>query len=181
VITAQSRQNIEMAFHKAIRANVVRNAGDVCDIVPGEIGTIDKVSAENLLLITLSTFVFRLVVIFRIAETPASLSYYTPAGGAQTLVQGFAEVANMCTGSLNRALATNFPHLAMSTPCTVSGRAIAFLSDLKPQYVASYRITINDSVQLRASLCICGSSPVEVDDCAAATEAEQGVGELEMF
>ena len=181
MITAQSKQNIALAFHKAVRANLVRNAGDVCDISQVDIGSVDQFSVEKLLLITLSAFAFRLVMIFRIAETQAALSYYTQSDSAQTLAEVFSELANMSAGALNRDLSTKLPNLAMSTPCTVNGQCIAFLSELKPQYVASYRITINDSVRVQATLCLCCSAPLEVTDSVAGAQAEQIVGELEMF
>jgi hypothetical protein len=180
VITAQSKQNIELAFHRAIRATLVREAGEVCDIAPAAIGEVGEYPAEKLLLVTLSSFVFRLVMIFRIAETQAAMAYYIRVATAQTLEEGFAEVANMCGGALSRELSANFPHLSMSTPCTVSAPCIALLSELKPQYVASYRITINDAVKLQATLCLCCSAPIEFA-ASAATEGEHTVGELELF
>ena len=181
MITEQSQQNLESAFHQAVRTNLVREPSDVCDIAPAAMGTLGEHSAEKLLLITLSTFVFRLMIIFRIAETPATLAYYTRVGTAQTLEDVFAEVANMCGGTLNRALSTSFPHVAMSTPRSVSGRCMEFLSEMKPKYVASYRITINAAIQLQATLCLCCSVPVKVLDSTASAEADQPVGELEMF
>lgn len=181
MITEQSQRNLESAFHHAARTNLVREPGDVCDIEPADLGLNCASSAEKLLLITLSTFVFRLLMIFRIAETPATLAYYMRVGTAQTLEDVFAEVANMCGGTLNRALSMSFPHVAMSTPRAVSGRCMEFLSEMKPQYVASYRITINEAVQLEATLCLCGSAPVQVIDSAAAAEADPTAGELEMF
>ncbi len=181
MITEQSQRNLESAFHKAVRANLVREPSDVCDIVPAVIGPVSDRSAEKLLLITLSTFVFRLVMIFRIPETQATVDYYTQVGTAQTLEDVFAEVANMCGGTLSRALSMSFPHLAMSTPRSVSSQCIAFVSEMKPQYVASYRITINEAVQLQATLCLCGSAPVDVADSAVSADEDEAVGELEMF
>ena len=179
MITEHSRQNLQTAFHRAVRSNLVRGPDDVCDIACADIGKVDAYSAQKLLLITLSTFVFRLMIIFRITETPATLAYYTPVGTAQSLEDVFAEVANMCCGTLNRDLSASFPHLAMSTPRSVSGQCISYLSELKPQYVATYGITINQTVRLEASLCLCCSAPVTVDD--SATTADETVSELEMF
>jgi hypothetical protein len=181
VITEQSQRNIEIAFHKAIRANLVREAGDICDITPVERGKLCEYPGDKLLLITLSSFVFRLMMIFRIVETPAIRAYYVPAAATQSLDEVFAEMANMCGGALNRELSDNFPHLAMSTPYTVSSQCIAFLSELKPQYVSSYLITINDAVQLQATLCLCCSAPIEVAVSGAATEVGDNSGEIELF
>jgi hypothetical protein len=181
VITDKSQRNLESAFHKAVRANLVREPSDVCEISPADISPVGDYAAEKMFLITLSTFVFRLVMIFRVGETRENLHYYARVGATQALDEVFAEVANMCGGSLNHALSSSFPHLAMSTPCTVSGPCIEFLSDMKPQYVASFKISINDAVKLQATLCLCCSGPLEVADSSASVEADQTVGELEMF
>lgn len=181
MITQRSKHNMEFAFHKAIRGNLVRNTGDVCEIAPTSFGMVREPPAAKLLLITLSSFVFRLLIIFRIVENPLTVAYYVRGGTGQTLDDVFAELANMCGGALNRDLAANFPHLAMSSPCNVSGKCIAFLSEMKPQYVSAYRITINDSVQLQATLCLCCSAPIEVDARAAETDVAPDMGELELF
>ena len=171
--------NVELAFHKAIRTNLVRDVGDICEIVAVQSGQGDKGTGHKLLLITISSFVFRLLVIFRISDNPATRAYYLRGDGAQGLDDVFAEVANMCGGMLNRQLASNFEHLAMSTPCTLSSQCMTFLDELRPQYVARVGVTINDSVQLQATLCMCCSRPIEVAAATAADEAE--CGELELF
>lgn len=183
MISEQSRRNLELAFHQALRVNLVRGTGDDCDIVPVDCERLGDHPGDKRLFLTLSSFVFRLLVIFRIVQTPATVAYYAPGAAAQSqaLDEVFAEVANMCGGALSRQLSGSFPHLAMSTPHAVSGRCMAFLGDLKPQYLASYLVSINHTVQIQATLCLCCSAPIEVALSAAATEAEQNVGELEFF
>jgi len=172
--------NVELAFHTAIRKNLVRDAADSCEIVPVESDPSGKNAGHKLLLITISSFVFRLIVIFRIIDNPVTREYYLRVDAAQGLDEVFAEVANMCGGMLNRELSVNFPHLAMSTPYTLNGECLAFLGELRPQHVARFGITINDSVQLQATLCMCCSRPVEVA-AATATADEADCGELELF
>jgi hypothetical protein len=179
VITEQSKRNIEIAFHKAARAHLIREAGDVFDIASAENGRLDERLGEKLLLITVSSFVFRLMTIFRIDDSPAMRAYYAPGAADRKLCEAFAEVANMCCGALNRELSVSFPHLAMSIPYTLSSRCIAFLGELKPQYLSSYAITINDSVRLHVTLCMSCSVSVEVG--AAPAEVEDNVGELELL
>jgi hypothetical protein len=182
MISAHSMENVELAFHKAIRGNLVRDTGDGCEIAAVQSGPVGKDFAHKLLLITISSFVFRLIVIFRIIDNPATRAYYLRADRAQTLDEVFAEVANLCSGALNRELSVNFPHLAMSTPYTLSDECLAFLGELRPQHVARFGITINGSVQLQATLCMCCSRPVEVAAAsAAADEADARIGELELF
>ncbi len=181
MISTQSMHNVEVAFHDAIRANLIREPGDTCEILSLEATDAGKDVGHKLLLITISSFVFRLIVIFRIVDNPATRAYYLRADAAQTLDQVFAELANMCGGSLNRALSTQFHHLAMSTPCTVNSQCAAFLADLRPQHVTRLKITINESVQLQVALCMCCSRPVEVAAATAATDGDTAIGELELF
>jgi hypothetical protein len=173
--------NVELAFHKAIRGNLLREAGDSCEIGADPSGSAGQYSQAKLLLITISSFVFRLIVIFRIIDNPATRAYYLRVAAAQDLDEVFAEVANMCGGTLNRELSVQFAHLAMSTPYTLSGECMSFLSELRPQHVVRYGITINDSVQLQATLCMCCSRPIEVAAATAAADEIDCVGELELF
>jgi hypothetical protein len=181
VISDHSKRNIELAFQKAARASLVRGAGDVCEIVPTEIRKAGLPYGGRIVLITISSFIFRRLTIFRLVESPATRAYFRASAADQTLEDVFAEFANLCCGVLSRELSQSFPHLAMSIPETLSNHCIEFLRELNPQYLSSYLITINDSVRLQATLCLSCSAPVEVADSAAAAESGHVVGELEMF
>lgn len=178
MLSEQAKQNVEHAFQRALRAGLTRAAGDVCTIAPAG-GTLPgETAGETLLVITISSFVFRLLTLFQVSANPQTRAYY--AGGAgESLNEAFCEVANLCCGALSRELSQQFPHLAMSIPYTLSSQCMAFLGELHPQHLSSTTITINDSVQLRATLCICCAAPV--DFAAAAVAIEDNTGELEMF
>ena len=179
MITEQSKRNIEIAFHKAAKAHLIRETTDAFDIASADSGRVDEHPGERLLLITISSFVFRLMTIFRIDDSPAMRAYYAPGAADRPLCEAFAEVANMCCGGLNRELSASFPHLAMSIPYTLSSRCVAFLGELKPQYLSTYAITINGAARLHVTLCMSCSVPVEV--AAAPAGVEENVGELELF
>lgn len=181
MVTEQSLRNLETAFHKAVRSTLVRESSDVCDITPFKLQEIKSAPGSSVLLMTLSSFVFRLLMIYRIEDNAADRAYYLSAAGAQPMDEVFAEMANMCGGALNRDLSEDFPHLAMSTPYLVSHECLRFLDDLNPQYVSSYLVTINASVQLQATLCLCCSAPIEIAINATAARTEEVVGELELF
>jgi hypothetical protein len=181
VISDHSKRNIELAFQKSVRASLVRGAGDVCEIVPTEIRKAGLPYSGRIILITISSFIFRLMTIFRLVESPATRAYFSASAAGEKLEDVFAEFANLCCGALNRELLPSFPHLAMSIPETLSNHCIEFLRELNPQYLSSYLITINDSVRLHATLCLSCSAPVEVADGGVADTAEHAVGELEMF
>jgi hypothetical protein len=173
--------NIEAAFHKAIRAHWVQDPADTCEITPLICEVIRDQDEHKMLLITISSFVFRLIVIFGVTEDSATRAYYLHLDAAQPLDEVLGEVANMCGGALNRTLAANFSHLAMSTPCTLSGQCMPFLDKLRAQSVSRYAITINGSVRIQAALCMCCLEPIEVADEPETEQGEPCAGELELF
>lgn len=179
MISDQSKRHFETAFHRAVKRTLVRDPGDSCDIVPAPSSGVGNPPDGQLLLITLSAFAFRLMTGYRIANSQGNTAYYVTAGAARTLDDVVAELANMCTGALNRELSRSFPHLAMSTPYTTSGQCIQYSGDLRPDFVASHIVTINDTIRLQTLLCICCSAPIEFVS-AEDTEPEP-VGELELF
>jgi hypothetical protein len=67
----------------------------------------------------------------------------------------------------------------MSTPYTLSSRCIAFLGELKPGYLSRYAITINGSVKLHATLCVCEYALL--DFAVDMTAAQEETGGLELF
>lgn len=80
---------------------------------------------------------------------------------------------------MNQELLHYFPDLGMSTPYVLSARCLGHLPELKPGLLSSYSITLNGSVQLAATVCVCAHAP---NDFVADTSAiEESSGELELF
>ena len=209
LLSEQTKQNIEQAFHRSLRASLTRTPNDVCAIAPaptpglsaqplpgakpapagqrglaqqsspaGEPGSVGQ-PGEILLVVTISSFVFRLLTLFQVGGDPATRAYYVSTA-QQSLDEAFREFANMCCGALNRELSEQIPHLAMSIPYTLSSQCLAFLGELRPSFLSSSAVTINDSVRLQVTLCMCCSAAV---DFVASAEpvVETTAGELEMF
>jgi hypothetical protein len=179
MLSEQSKRSIAAVFQRSAGVCLIRTPGDVCNIVPAQDRNSAEQLGESLLLITISSFVFRLLTIFHISGNPATRAYFAGGTADRTLEDGFSEFANLCCGAMNRELSLQGPQLAMSIPYTLSRHCLAFLDALQPQYLASYAITINESVQLQATLCMCCHAPVEFT--AGTGAVEHGGGELEMF
>ena len=178
VLSEQTKQSIEQAFHRSLRASLTREPDDVCAIAPASGPATAGKPGEILLVVTISSFVFRLLTLFQIGADPATRAYYVGAA-QQSLDEAFREFANMCCGALNRELSEQIPHMAMSIPYTLSSQCLAFLGELRPSFQSSSTVTINDSVQLHVTLCMCCSAAV--DFVVSAPAAETTSGELEMF
>jgi hypothetical protein len=185
MLSEKATKNIADAFHRAAAATLVRNPGDTCNIVTardrGSVACgvgVGGVGGAKLLMITISSFTFRLLTVFEVCEDEPTRHYYL--GGAQAVLdEAFAEVANMCCGALNRELSAQFRHMAMSIPHLLDARCTAFLQELKPRFRESYDITINAAVRLRVTLCLCCNRSIEF--AGPAIEVSHAGGELELF
>ncbi len=177
-MTDASRANIERALQRAARNFLLRDPGDSCLIVENREPP-PPTAGEKLILVTISSFKFRLLVIFHIDEEPALASYFAGQGTQRSIEEAFYEIANMCCGALNRDMTRDFQHLAMSVPYTLAGPCMAYITDIRPEYISSSTVTINDNVRVRLTLCMCCSAPVSFS--AAAAESASDSGTLELF
>jgi hypothetical protein len=202
LMSEQSRQALADAFFRAAKSGLLRAPEDSIEIQPIEGGVSKGPAAgqpmngamnkavnlaartksveppRDVLVITTSSFSFRLLTMFDVAPTPEARAYFGGAPDAK-IETAFAEIANLCCGALNRELSSHFPHLGMSIPYSLSSHCLGCLDELKPEYVSRYAITVNGSVRLEATLCMCCSAPVEV--IARAEAAAETTGELELF
>jgi hypothetical protein len=179
MLSEQTTKNIADAFRRAAGATLVRATGDACSIVSAAATKSSVKLSPKLVMITISSFTFRLVIAFQVSEEQPTRDYYA-GDGQSTLDETFAEVANMCCGALGRELSAQFKYLAMSIPYGLESQCTAFLDALKPRFRASYDITINEAARMRVTLCMCCNRPVEFTP-AAAVEVSHAGGELEMF
>jgi hypothetical protein len=179
LVSDQTKQSIAAAFRRAAEASLVRDSGDSCSVV-----TVDERSGmppleSDLLLITISSWAFRLLTIFQVSESPMTRDYYIRGASDRTLDDAFGEFANLCCGAMNRELSVQFRQLAMSIPYKLSRPCIGFLDQLQPQYQSRFQITINESIQLQATICLCCQVPVEF--ATTGNGINHDGGELEMF
>ena len=179
MLSAQTTKNLSDAFQRSVQATLVRNAGDACRVTPSTDPAPAKNAAAKLLLITISSFSFRLVIAFRIPQEQPTRDYYT-SGAKTSLDEVFAEVANMCCGAFGRELASQFKHLAMSVPYGLDAHCLDFLASLEPCFQTSFEVTINEAARIWATICVCCKHPVEFSP-AAAVEVSHAGGELELF
>jgi hypothetical protein len=179
MLSPQTTKNIGDAFHRAAATSLVRNTGDTCHIVPATGPDLGINPARKLLMITISSFSFRLLTSFQISQDQPTRDYYT-AGAHSTLDEVFAESANMCCGAFGRELSSHFKHLAMSVPYGLESPCLEFLSALEPRFQASFDITVNATAQIRATLCMYCNRPVEFTPPAVIVVNHVG-GELELF
>jgi len=179
MISEQAIQGVEQIFTRAAAANLVMAPADsiVIERLPGT-GVV-KTPEKQIVVLTVASYTFRLLTIFHVDENGRSADYFTRSDPARAFREVFGEIGNLCCGAINRSLGKHFLHTGMSTPYFLESHCLAFLNELKPAHLAQYRITINDSLVMHATLCLCAYAAV---DFRVETEiAAEATGELELF
>lgn len=179
MISAHAKDSIERIFFKAARSRLTMDAGDVCEIVPvGDHGAPSMPDA-NLVVLTISGIAFRLLLIVHFEEDETTHRYFVKEESERAFLEVFFEICNLCCGAVNQELLNYFPDLGMSTPYVLSARCMPYLEALKPEFLASYSVTINGAVNLGATICVCAHAPI--DFVADLSTVEDTGGELELF
>ncbi|MDE1004577.1 MAG: hypothetical protein OSB38_02855 [Paraburkholderia fungorum] len=179
MITGNARDSFERIFRKAAQTRLPRDSGNTCEIVPlAEAGT-GATKDTEVVVLTISSIMFRLLLILHFDENDSTRDYYLNEADERPFQEVFLEICNLCCGAMNQELLHYFPDLGMSTPYVLSARCLGHLPELKPGLLSSYSITLNGSVQLAATVCVCAHAPI--DFVADTSAVEESSGELELF
>lgn len=183
MISSHAKDSFERIFRKAAQSRLTLDPGDVCDITPLAQAKAEPDSNTNsngdVVVLTISSIVFRLILVFHFNEDGSTRDYFLRDGAERPFQEVFLEICNLCCGAVNQALLEYFPDLGMSTPYVLHARSVSHLEQLKPAYLASHAITINGSVQLAATVCVCAYAPL--DFIADVSAVQESGGELEFF
>jgi hypothetical protein len=179
MISLKAQASIDHIFTSSVKAHLPIGEGDSCEIERVTDKKAGEFPEKTIVILTISSFLFRLLTIFHFDENPATRDYFAGGVADKSLDEVFSEAGNLCCGAMKREVSRHFPHTGMSTPYTLSSRCISFLDELKPSYTARYAITINGSVQLHATVCVCNYAPMDFVVDKSAEEEETGA--LEMF
>jgi len=189
VISAHARDSFERILHKAARTRLARSADAPCEIAPLAVQQADasdtttnielKVRHTNVVVLTISGIDFRMLLVLHFDEDDATRAYFVGDDQEKSFREAFLEISNLCCGAINQELLGYFPDLGMSTPYVLSARCVPHLMQLKPNHLASWDITLDGSVSLAATLCVCAHAPLDFNADVSVTQ-DSG-GELEMF
>lgn len=186
MISAHAKDSFERIFRKAAQTRLVLDADDRCEVTPLAHADVDALivrdeasDSRKVVILTISSIVFRLLLILHVDASDAARRYYLKDGDERPLHEAFLETANLCCGAMNQALLQSFPDLGMSTPYVLDARCLPHLHALKPALVSSYSVAIGTHVRLAATVCVCTHAPL--DFVADTSDAEETSGELELF
>src|SRR6266702_6718199 len=172
MISSNAQAGFEGLFMKAARSRLCQGPDDACAIVPLAPDNANATSDANVVVLTISSILFRLLLVFHFDEDESTRDYFVKDPTEGALRDALLEICNLCCGAMNQDLLQYFPDLGMSTPYVLSARCLPHLEELKPDYLSSYAITINESVQLAATVCVCAHAHIDfVADLSAAEES----------
>jgi len=179
VISDNAKGSIDGIFRKAAQSRLVLAAGDTCEIAAIPTNDAGLIPEAQVVVLTISSILFRLMLMLQFDEGADTRDYFFAEGSASTVQEIFSEQANLCCGAMNQELLRYFPDLGMSTPYVLNAHCIAHLEDLKPAYLASYAVTVNQAARIKATVCVCTHAPL--DFVADLSALEESCGELELF
>ncbi|MFS2113506.1 hypothetical protein [Herbaspirillum frisingense] len=190
-ISASARDGFDTLLQQALRGSLVP-AGTDAVITAVEV---DDLAEKKMVVLTISSYLFRLMVMFHFTPDAATKGHFTRlagdgatevgAGGAaaaeseQAFMDALAECGNLCCGIFNRELGRFFPHLGMSTPNVIDTQCLLYLHKLRHAHVRHFAIDIDPSPRLHVSLCV--SAYDRLDFAVSAEEQADTTGELELF
>jgi len=176
MISERAKDSFGRIFMGAARSRLPASESHSCEIVELPAGASQP--QAQIVVLTISSMQFRLLLLLHFDDDASMRDYYA-ADASRPLTEAFMEVANLCCGAINQQLVEHFPDLGMSTPYALGSACVPHLTELKPDHVVSYDLSINGSVRIGATLCLCTKAALDfVADEAVA--AESG-GELELF
>ena len=179
MISQQAKDSLERIFKQSARTRLPIHADDACDITVLDAHLANTALASHIVVLTISSITFRFLLVLHFDDDRTTRDYYLHDSEDRSLPEALMEVGNLCCGAINQQLVEYFPDLGMSTPYQLSGACVPYLTELRPDYLAAFRVSIGANVQLGATLCVCASAPV--DFVAQVAQVVESAGELELF
>ena len=178
-ISTAARNAFSEIVQRSVRAMVGHTPEDDVQVLLLTGQAIRRPVEQSVLVFTISSFRFRMLVLFPLSEDPAVRAHYTSGDAASRFEDVFAEIGNLTCGAINREISLIFPHLGMSTPYTLPNQCLDFVHALNPECQLDLAVTINGSMKLTVQVALCAYAPIDFTLPAVTRQTE--VGELEMF
>jgi len=185
VISERAADSFRRIFENAATTRLVAHAGDRCSVIAHGVAA-HATPSERAIILTISSMVFRLMLVLHVAESDASRAYYLRENGTVSFDDMSLELANLCAGAVNQALLRDFPDLGMSTPYVLGPQCELHFDSMRPDYLCRFTVHAGGDVdglvapvQLAATLCVC--TDAVLDFATDIAMAEESGGELELF
>jgi len=184
MITERAKASFDRLLLSSLRSGMPVGGASV-SVEP--VATLDKIKDKKIVILTVSTYLFRAMAILYFKPDAATRAYFNrnaqegaPALGDEEFYDRVSECGNVVCGALNRDLGPFFPHVGMSTPNIIDKDCMQYVDLLGCSFVKHYRVVLAGELALHASLCVTDYGLVDFHVDPAA-EVEVDTGELEMF
>ena len=185
MISERAVEGFRRIFENAAITRLVANVGDRCTVIERGATPHEK-PAERAVILTISSMVFRLMLVLHVEENDASRAYYLREDSTVSFDDMFLELANLCAGAINQALLHDFADLGMSTPYVLGPQCELHFDSMRPDYLCRFTVQAGGDadglvapVQIAATLCVC--TDAALDFATEIQMAEESGGELELF
>jgi hypothetical protein len=184
MISEQAKTGFDHIFTKAVQVNIALSDEDDCEII--SVDNLEEINEVEFVVITISSTYFKLLILFHFNSNDEDIKKYfvknsdLEEADNSLFRDAFQESCTICCGAMNRDLHKNYHFLGMSTPYVLLGECSPFISALNPGYINHYKITINHSLVLHATLCVCDFDVVDFEVDASKNQ-DDDTGELELF
>ncbi len=177
---------ISQLFENALAEHSRSTPEDDIRVERAQVSTSD---AGHLVVLNISSYLFRIVAVFEFGTDPASCAHLarltrSPAAQleGQALHDACSELVNMICGAVNRNLCTGFRHVGMSTPFVLERNCRDYLSGISPDEIVALAVSVNSQMQFGLTLCFCPDRSAQVDFVLPRlVEEDTSAGELELF
>jgi CheY-specific phosphatase CheX len=184
MISQQARDGMEFTMINALKDALTAPDESRC-----EVEIIDDTSGikeKKMVILTVTSYMFRAMTMLYFTMNKATRQHLALINRADisamddtAFIDVICECGNIACGALNRELAKHYPHIGMSTPNILDNDSVSYLSALSPNYVKHFKVRVNDTLTMHATLCFCAFA--DVDFAVDMTQTEESNGELEMF
>jgi len=184
MISEEAQSSFVHIFKSAVTTNFCDYYNDMC-----EIEVLDdpkEITEKEFSVLTITSTTFRFLTLLHFDSNETTIKYF--ANGSivdeehnenNEFLDQILEFSNLACGAMNRHLNDHYTYSGMSTPYVLTRPCLDFITDLNPGYIKHYRITINQSLVLHATLCICNFG--NVDFSVDKSKADEITGELQML
>lgn len=188
MISRNARESFNHLFVQGFKGAMVTEPQDFFDASLA--ADLSAVKDTQCVAITVSSYLFRLMVLVYFTPQAPTTSYFSRANRVAALdlsdvalidaalTDAVCEFVNMSCGAMSRDLSRVFPNIGMSTPNIIDKECSSSLGRLHWGHIQHFKLEINKGVHFFASLCVSDYADL---DFLINTPPVEVSGELELF
>jgi len=150
---------------------------------------VNEIGAKRFIMLTISSYDFRLIVLLHFSSDTASIKYVTDSlkvvSGELPMSQYhdyLSEIGNILCGAIKRGLFQFFPHLGMSSPNLLSWESLKYIESYSIDHAIHIKAKAEDETGFYSSLYVSSLGELDFDPVAISkVEEKVEMGALELF